>query len=119
MTRSNAFSRRAFVAGAGLVALTPQRLFAKDKIILGAGAHKYEWIPNWAKMPEGVAYGSTHGCVAVDAKNRIFVNSRKNPIMIFEQGGKFIKAFAKEFSGNAHGMIIHKEGDEEFICILI
>ena len=60
------------IAGAA-AAVLPERVFAERvgpaKIILGEGAHKYEWIEGWAKLPEGMKYvGSTHGNVQVDSK---------------------------------------------------
>ncbi|MFN0122417.1 MAG: hypothetical protein ACKV2V_18130 [Blastocatellia bacterium] len=87
-------------------------------IILGAGNHKYEWVRNWAKLPDGMQFGSTHGAVAVDAKGRIYVNTdTENAIIVFDANGKFIRSMAKEWKGNAHGMQIRKEGSQEFIYL--
>ncbi len=109
------------VAGAA-AALLPARVFAErtaqDKVVFGDGVHKYEWIPNWAKLPEGMKYvGSTHGNVGVDAQDRVYFNTdTENAVMIFEQGGKFVKAWGKEFKG-AHGMKIAKDGDKEVLWL--
>src|SRR5207247_4961943 len=91
---------------------------AQDKVILGDGAHKYEWISNWAKLPEGMKYvGSTHGNVSIDAKDRVYFNTdTDNAVMVFNSDGSYVKSFAKEFKG-AHGMWICKEGDKEVLWL--
>ncbi|MBI3854950.1 MAG: hypothetical protein HY293_04585 [Planctomycetes bacterium] len=111
-----------FGAAGAAAALLPGRLFAErvsqDKVIFGDGVHKYEWIPNWAKLPAGMKYvGSTHGNVGVDSKDRAYFNTdTDNAVMIFEQDGTFVKAWGKEFRG-AHGMKIAKEGDKEVLWL--
>ena len=110
------------VAGAA-AAILPQRLFAErvgqDKVILDGGSiHKYEWLPGWAKLPNGMKYvGSTHGNVGVDSKDRVYFNTdTENAVMIFEPDGTFVKAWGKDFRG-AHGMKIAKEGDKEVLWL--
>ena len=90
----------------------------EDKILLGDGVHKYEWLTGWAKLPEGMTYvGSTHGNVGIDAKDRVYVNTdTANAVMIFDPDGKFVKAWGKDFKG-AHGMKIAKEGDKEVLWL--
>ncbi len=110
------------VAGAA-AAVLPERVFAErasqDAVILGDGVHKYEWIKNWAKLPEGMKFvGSTHGNVQVDAKDRVYFNTdTENAVMIFEQDGTFVKSWGKEFKGGSHGMKIAKEGDKEVLWL--
>ena len=111
-----------FGVAAIAAAFLPEKLFAErvaqDKVILGDGAHKYEWISNWAKLPEGMKYvGSTHGNVSIDAKDRVYFNTdTDNAVMVFTPDGKYVKSFAKEFKG-AHGMWICKEGDKEVLWL--
>src|SRR6266511_2427030 len=94
-----------------------------DPIILGAGNHRYEWIRGWGKLPEGMQFGSTHGAVQVDSQNRVYFNTdTENAIIVFDQDGKFVKSFGKEWKadkeGNGtHGMLIRKEGRQEFIYL--
>ncbi len=97
--------------------------YRTDQIILGAGNHRYEWIRGWGKLPEGMQFGSTHGAVQVDSQNRVYFNTdTENAIIVFDQDGDFIKSFGKEWKadkeGNgAHGMLIRKEGEREFIYL--
>lgn len=129
------FSRRNFlhsmgagmatVAALGLEALAgttrPRR--EGEPLILGAGKHRYEWVRGWAKLPDGMQWGSTHGAVQVDAQNRVYFNSdTENAVIVFDQDGKFIKSFGKDWKadkeGNGtHGMQILREGNKEFIYL--
>ncbi|MEK7832805.1 MAG: hypothetical protein AAB401_17060, partial [Acidobacteriota bacterium] len=70
--------------GAGLAAsaFAPQLLLsaeagrrAEEPLILGAGAHRYEWVRGWGKLPTGMEFGATHGAVQVDAKGLIYFNT--------------------------------------------
>ena len=127
--RQAAVSRRKFLigVGAGLTAsaVAPRSLFAgsarvtRDKpVILGRGAHTYEWVKGWAKLPEGMRFGNTHGAVVIDAQGRILMNTdTENAIIIFDPDGKFIKAWGKEFKGGTHGMALHKEGGAEYVYL--
>ena len=120
MTRRDVI--RKFGMSALAAALLPEEVFAErvaqDKIVVGDGAHKYEWIVGWAKLPDGMKFvGSTHGNVGIDAHDRVYFNTdTANAVMIFESDGKFVKSWGKEFSG-AHGMKIAKEGDKEVLWI--
>lgn len=54
---------------------------------LGCGTHTYEVVEGWAKLPEGVATGYTHG-VAVDSMDRVYVhNQSKDAISTFTLEG--------------------------------
>ncbi|MGH9834742.1 MAG: hypothetical protein ACRD9Y_17125 [Blastocatellia bacterium] len=130
---SRDYSRRLFLrglgAGAAISAVAPSLFSAyaetrkADPIILGAGNHRYEWIRGWGKLPEGMQYGSTHGAAQVDSQNRVYFNTdTENAIIVFDQDGKFIKSFGKEWKADqegagAHGMLIRKEGRQEFIYL--
>jgi hypothetical protein len=120
------YSRREVVRMFGVAgiaaAFLPERVWAErvaqDKVILGDGAYRYEWVKSWLKLPENVKLGSTHGCVAVDSKDNIYFNTDgEHPIIIVTADGKYVKSFGKDFRGGAHGMTIAKEGDKEVIWL--
>ena len=119
----NGMSRRSFVGAMGAMAaagaVAPGRAWARqDKIVFEAGPNKYEWVPGWLQLPAGVSLSSTHGCVAVDAQDRIFFNTEnENAVIIVDNDGKYIKSFGKDFKGGAHGMTIVKEGDKEILWL--
>ncbi|MSR47661.1 MAG: 6-bladed beta-propeller [Planctomycetes bacterium] len=86
-------------------------------ITLGSGRHTYEWVRNWAKLPQGMAdLGSTHGGIVIDKKNRVLVSTdTANSLCIFDADGNWQGAIGQELNGGLHGLMIREEGGEEFI----
>ncbi|MFL6274391.1 MAG: hypothetical protein ACJ74G_04205 [Blastocatellia bacterium] len=122
-------SRRAFLSGVGatMAAAGAARAFpaiittktASDApVILGSGAHRYEWVKNWAKLPEGVRFGNTHGAVVIDSQRRVLMNTDSdNAVMIFDADGRFIKGWGKEWRNGTHGMALNREGKTEYLYL--
>ena len=122
-------SRRSFIkaVGAGSVAAAacaPMILHADDKAgekapVLGGGAHKYEAVHGWAKLPEGMRFGNTH-MVQEDSQGRIIIHHQggaPDSVFIFDGEGKFIKSWGPEWRGGAHGMQLRKEAGGEFLYL--
>jgi hypothetical protein len=87
-------------------------------VILGAGEHTFAWVHDWAKLPEGLSFGNTHGCVIVDSKDRVYINTdTKNAVMVFEADGTYIGSWGEELAGGLHGMSLVKEGEQEFLYL--
>ncbi len=109
-------------------ALAPAILRATDKAgtklpVLGSGNHTYEAIHDWGELPAGLQYGNTHGVVE-DSQGRIYVHHTgwatseiPDSMVVFDDKGKFIKSWGKEFKGGAHGLHIQKEGSTEFLYL--
>ncbi len=131
-SRSTLASRREFLAGmgAGLIAAAcaprdllaaparPVRRSGGGPLILGKGPHRYEWVNDWAKLPSGMQLGSCHGGIVIDSQNRILLNTQtENAVMIFDSDGKFIKAWGKDFKDGSHGMMVRREGRDEFLYL--
>src|SRR5438270_12728774 len=118
-------TRRTFLAAG---ALAPAILRADDKSgtkppILGAGKHTYEAIHDWGELPAGIKYGNTHGVVE-DSRGHIYVHhtvhaTSESPdsMVVFDDKGKFVKSWGKEFKGGAHGLHIQKEGSTEYLYL--
>ncbi len=101
---------------AAMAAPTPAQ--AKDApLILGQGAHTYEWVKNWLKLPlPGMFIGSTHGDVVIDSKDRIYFSTdTSNALYTVQPDGRVVKAWGWAFNGGAHGLRLVKEGDHEVI----
>ncbi|TAH35567.1 MAG: hypothetical protein EYC70_12990 [Planctomycetota bacterium] len=121
---STTLGRRSFLGLAG-VGLAGSALGAgiwrsrqDGPIRLGSGRHTYEWVPNWAQLPEGMSFGNTHGCIVTDAGNRLLVNTdTENAVMLFDSGGKLLKTWGKDYAGGAHGMAVVAEGQQEFLYL--
>jgi hypothetical protein len=89
--------------------------------VMGEGAHTYEVIHDWGELPAGIKYGNTHGVVE-DSQGHIYVHHTvhatseiPDSMVIFDEKGKFIKSWGKEFKGGAHGLHIAKEGSTEYL----
>jgi len=91
--------------------------------VLGSGKHTYEAIHDWGEPPSGIKYGNTHGVVQ-DSQGHIYVHHTVNAasespdsMVVFDQKGKFVKSWGKEFKGGAHGLHIQKEGSTEYLYL--
>jgi hypothetical protein len=40
-----------------------------------AGDRVFEWVHGWGALPEGMQLGNTHGCIVVDSKDRVYLNT--------------------------------------------
>jgi len=91
---------------------------ARAPLLLGAGDQTYRWVPGWAKLPDGMTLGSTHGCIAIDQADNVYVcTDTENAVVVFDRAGNFLRAFGKELAGGLHGMQLRKEGSEEFLYL--
>jgi hypothetical protein len=93
------------------------------KPILGEGEYQYEATHDWGELPASIKYGNTHGVVE-DSQGRIYVHHTVNAaseshdsMVVFDEKGKFIKSWGKDFIGGAHGLHIAKEGRNEFLYL--
>ncbi len=119
-------SRRRFLQTACVAA--PAILGATDKggskpPVVGTGKHTYEAIHDWGELPQGIKYGNTHGVVE-DSRGHIYVHhtvhatsESSDSMVVFDDKGKFVKSWGKEFKGGAHGLHIQKEGSTEFLYL--
>lgn len=83
----------------------------------GNTSHNYEVIPNWAKVPENVTLGYTHG-IEVDEADRFYLFHTGTPsVVVFDRNGKYLNAWGEEFEGGAHGFYLHKEAGGEFLYV--
>jgi hypothetical protein len=118
-------NRRCFL---GTGALAPLILHADDKSgskrpIVGSGDHVYEVTHDWGELPASIRYGNTHGVVE-DSQGRIYVHhtvgassDSDDSMVVFDEKGKFVKSWGKEFKGGAHGLHIRKEGSTEYLYL--
>lgn len=82
-----------------------------NRLIIGSATHSYEVVQDWGRLPEGMAYGYTHG-VCVDAEDRVYVHhTGKLSVVVFDKDGRFITAWGEEFEGGAHGFYLHRNND--------
>ena len=126
---SRPVSRRAALqtgAAAATLAGVPF-LRASDKagskpVTVGSGEYVYEWHGNWGELPDGFAWGNTHGvCQAADGT--IFLchqaegGPKRDVVLAFDPDGKFLRSWGREFHGGGHGLDLRNEGGEEFLFL--
>ena len=76
--------------------------------VYGVGDFRYEFVEDWAKLPDGVNFQECPG-VACDSNDNVFVLTRgEQPIMVFDRDGNYMRSFGEGlFSDNrTHGLYI-------------
>lgn len=85
--------------------------------LLGSGSHRYEWIGDWAKLPDGIRTGYTHG-VVIDSQGRVIVhNQSKDAVLFFDRDGNYLKSWGPDFAAGAHGLYLSVEDGTEFLYL--
>jgi DNA-binding beta-propeller fold protein YncE len=91
--------------------------------VLGTEEHAYEIHHQCVELPSQYNWQTTHN-VAVDANNNLYVihegraNLKEHPsIFVFDENGKFIRAFGNQFQGGGHGIEVRTEGKEQFLYV--
>lgn len=85
-----------------------------------SGNHTFSWNSDWAKVPESIQPGYTHG-VAVDADGMVHVfNQSEHGVLRFEPDGKFAGTwdeFPSDRFVGAHGLTLVDNGGEQFFWL--
>ena len=111
--------RRTFLATAPLLLTTAKGQPATPR--MGGGAFHYEALHDFLQPPPSLKFGNTHGIV-VTADGRIVLchtvhktSQSPDAIAIFAADGQFIKSWGADLRGGAHGLVIRREGGQEFL----
>lgn len=126
MTTRRTFLASAAAAGVAAALGAPRVVTAKKtdtKLVIGEGEHRFEVHHEWPQLPDKYTWQTTHN-VAVDKAGNLYVihegraELTDHPsIFVFDDKGKFIRAFGEQFQGGGHGLEIREEGGEEFIYV--
>jgi hypothetical protein len=122
-------TRRSFLATTGMAAAVgPWVLGTADEAgikapVVGEGDHEYEATHDWGQLPHNIKYGNTQG-VCEDGQGHIYIHhtvhatiDSLDTIVVFDEKGKFVRSWGKQFKGGAHGLMLRKEGSEEFLYL--
>jgi hypothetical protein len=91
---------------------------AATPVTVGEGAHRYTWVAEWGRSPDGKDVGSTHGCMVIDRKGRVLVNTEtEQAVLIFSPAGELLGSWGKEFKGGLHGMCLRTEDGQDFLYL--
>lgn len=86
---------------------------------VGTGSHVYEWIENWAKLPDYIQPGYTHGVVE-DAQGRMYIhNASQHSMLVFDADGSFITSWGADYAEGAHGLHLNAEADGEYLYLAL
>jgi DNA-binding beta-propeller fold protein YncE len=73
-------------------------------VIVGSGQFRYEVIDNWAKLPDGWRLHEIGG-VGIDRNRNVYVFNRgDHPVIVFDRGGNFLRAWGEGLYPRAHGV---------------
>ena len=117
--------RSVLAASAAAVAapaiMTSKRSAAQD--VIGDGVHQFRVQHHWPQLPEKYKWQITHN-VTMDPDNRLYVihegDSRRKEhpaIFVFDDEGRFVKAFGEQFQGGGHGLDIRVEDGTPFLYV--
>jgi DNA-binding beta-propeller fold protein YncE len=71
----------------------------------------YTPIRPWPTLPEGFQFGPV-SAVATDSTDNVFIFHRgKNPVMVFDKDGKFLRSWGDEHFKSPHGLRIDKDNN--------
>lgn len=85
--------------------------------LVGSGSHVYEANSNWAKLPDSIRLGYTHGIVT-DAQDNVYLFHTNRPSVVkFDPEGNYISSWGDEYAGGAHGFYLHRESGGEFLYL--
>lgn len=123
---TNRFSRRTLLgSGAAAIAapaiITSKRTSAQD--IVGTGDYTFHCKHQWPQLPDRYHWQITHN-VTVDPENRLYVihegdsSKADHPsIFVFDEDGRFVKAFGQQFQGGGHGLDIRVEDGTPYLYV--
>lgn len=93
------------------------------ELVIGEGDFRYRVDHHFLQLPSQYSWQTTHN-VAVDSANYLYVihegreDLKDHPsIFVFDESGKFIRAFGSQYQGGGHGIEVRKEGSEEFLYV--
>lgn len=125
-------SRREFLGALGSAVTAsvcaPAILGATNKAgtklpVVGSREFTYEVHHDWGALPAGLKYGNTHG-VWEDSQGQIYVHhtvhatsDQHDTMVVFDDKGRFVRSWGREFEGGAHGLHIRKEGRDDFLYL--
>ena len=79
---------------------------------IGAGDFRYEYQPEWARLPAGMTLQGPSG-VAVDSMDRVYVFQRQGPpVLVFDRNGHFLQPWERRDGVPADAHHIHVGPDD-------
>jgi DNA-binding beta-propeller fold protein YncE len=71
----------------------------------------YKVVAGWPELPDNIKLGQVTA-VATDASDQVYIFHRgKNPIVVFDKKGKFVRSWADGLVKTAHGLRLDRDGN--------
>ena len=91
--------------------------------VIGEGEYRFRVHHAFPQLPDKYTWQTTHN-VALDKAGHLYVihegrrDMKDHPsIFVFDQVGKFVRAFGCQFQGGGHGIEVRDEGGTEFLYV--
>lgn len=82
--------------------------------IVGSGEYRYRVCDEWAKLPDGWAFGDV-ASIGIDSKDNVYVfNRSEHPMVVLDRDGNFIASWGEDIFKHAHG--VHVAPDDTIFC---
>jgi len=86
----------------------------KAQLQTGKGEWTYQLVPDWGLLPEGKAFGGTHGGIATDNAGLVYVSTQSaTGILVYSQEGVLLKTIAQDYP-EVHSMVHAEESGKEY-----
>ncbi|QEF98824.1 NHL repeat protein [Stieleria maiorica] len=119
-------SRRTFVAAGAAAITAPAILTSKRSAaqgVIGNGDYQFRCQHHWPQLPDQYHWQITHN-VTMDDANRLYVihegdaGKPDHPsIFVFDDEGRFVKAFGQQFQGGGHGLDVRIEDGTPYLYV--
>jgi len=86
---------------------------------VGEGDYAYAWDAQWGTLPEGMAIGSTHGGMAVDATGRVWATTDAvNSVLQLNPEGTLGGHWGGALAGGLHGICVQTVDVDEALWMV-
>ena len=88
-------------------------------MLIGSGANTYEWIDNWARLPENaidLGESAHSGMVVTDSGHIVTFHEADHAVITFDADGELQDSWNVELE-NAHDVVLVKERDVEYLWL--
>ena len=113
-------NRREFCAITGLAALgglhaTSEELpLNTSQLQTGNGQWTYNVVSTWGELPQGTAFGGTHGGIATDKAGLLYVSTQSETgVLVYDRDGKLLRTIAHEYP-EVHSLVYANEDGQEY-----
>ena len=75
-----------------------ERSLDSSQLQTGNGEWTYQVVTNWGQLPEGKAFGGTHGGIATDKAGLLYVSTQSaTGVLVYDRAGKLLKTIAPDY----------------------